>query len=167
MRQTKGITQHDLAQAAGLSVDHIGKIERGTTSPTVEALARIAGGLGVSVKSLLDCITTEIKMTLQLSASNGKNNSVPVRAEKRRDGIGTPSRLFHVPENQPEIENVTELLTGNYSKPVTPLGSRTARIWPRGDRLVRHPASPVQRLQPVDLTSGNAPQRSRMAVNAC
>ncbi|HIM57374.1 MAG TPA: XRE family transcriptional regulator [Candidatus Latescibacteria bacterium] len=51
LRQTKGITQHDLAQEAGLSVDHIGKIERGTTSPTVEALARIAGGLGVSVKS--------------------------------------------------------------------------------------------------------------------
>ena len=67
MRQTKGITQHDLAQEAGLSVDHIGKIERGTTSPTVEALARIAGGLGVSVKSLLDCITAGIKMTLQLS----------------------------------------------------------------------------------------------------
>ena len=67
LRQTTGITQHDLAREAGLSVDHIGKIERGTTSPTVEALARIAGGLGVSVKSLLDCITAGIKMTLQLS----------------------------------------------------------------------------------------------------
>jgi transcriptional regulator with XRE-family HTH domain len=54
LRQTKGITQHDLAQKSGLSVDHIGKIERGTTSPTVDALDRISGGLGVSLKSLLD-----------------------------------------------------------------------------------------------------------------
>ena len=53
-RLALGMTQQDLAQKASLSVDHIGKIERGSTSPTVEALFQVAGGLGVSVRSLLD-----------------------------------------------------------------------------------------------------------------
>ena len=54
LRQAQGMTQQDLAQKSGLSVDHIGKIERGSTSPTVEALVQIAGGLTVTVQSLLD-----------------------------------------------------------------------------------------------------------------
>ena len=55
LRKAQGMkTQRHLAFEAGLSVDCVGKIERGSTSPTVATLARIAGGLGVPVARLLD-----------------------------------------------------------------------------------------------------------------
>ena len=54
LRQTQGMTQQELAEKADLSVDHVGKIERGITSPTVEALEQIAQGLAVNLQSLLD-----------------------------------------------------------------------------------------------------------------
>jgi len=54
LRQVHGMTQQQLAEQSDLSIDHIGKIERGVTSPTVEALAQVARGLGVSIATLFD-----------------------------------------------------------------------------------------------------------------
>ena len=54
LRQAEGWTQRRLAYEAGLSVEHIGKVERGSTSPTVATLAKIATGFGVPVMRLLD-----------------------------------------------------------------------------------------------------------------
>ena len=54
LRESQEMTQLHLSYEAGLSVDHVGKVERGSTSPTVAALARIARGLGVPVVRLLD-----------------------------------------------------------------------------------------------------------------
>jgi transcriptional regulator with XRE-family HTH domain len=49
-----GLTQLELAYASQLSPEHIGNVERGTTSPTVETAAKIAKGLGVPMDRLLD-----------------------------------------------------------------------------------------------------------------
>lgn len=60
------MTQQQLAEKAGLSIDHVGKIERGTTSPTVEALAKVADALGVDIKTLFDL---DEKITSEKEAS--------------------------------------------------------------------------------------------------
>ena len=54
LRKTQGMTQEELAEKSGLSVDHIGKIERGITSPTVESLEQVARGLEVRIANLFD-----------------------------------------------------------------------------------------------------------------
>ena len=57
LRQAQGSTQQELAEKSGLSVDHIGKIERGITSPTVEALDQVANGLGVKLQAFFELHT--------------------------------------------------------------------------------------------------------------
>ena len=52
LRRSRGMTQLALGNAAYLTVDHIGKIERGGTCPTVMTLGQIAAGLRVPVAHL-------------------------------------------------------------------------------------------------------------------
>ncbi len=47
VRNERGLTMRDLADASGLSVNTIGLIERGQTSPTVATLHKLATALGV------------------------------------------------------------------------------------------------------------------------
>ena len=47
------MTQLGLAYESGLSVEAIGKVERGEASPTLQTLARIAAGLSVPIAHLL------------------------------------------------------------------------------------------------------------------
>ena len=54
LRETLGITQKELAERSELSVDLVGKMVHGTTSPTVASLAQVARGLGVEMRNLLD-----------------------------------------------------------------------------------------------------------------
>ena len=51
LRQARAMTQTDLGNAAYLTVDHIGKIERGTR-PKLLTIAQIAAGLRVPVGHL-------------------------------------------------------------------------------------------------------------------
>ena len=52
LRKALGMTQLQLAFEAGLSLEHIGQVERGGTSPSVKNVAKIAAGLGVPVAQL-------------------------------------------------------------------------------------------------------------------
>lgn len=52
-RQSRGVTQEQLASEAGLDLTYVGGIERGRRNPTVIALAKIAGALGVEPADLL------------------------------------------------------------------------------------------------------------------
>ncbi len=52
-RAKKKMTIGDLAEAAGLSVDYVNKLELGQHMPTAETLVRIAGALEISVAQLL------------------------------------------------------------------------------------------------------------------
>lgn len=47
-RRAKGWTQADLAEAGGLSLDMIGRLERGTVGPSFETIEALAKALGVS-----------------------------------------------------------------------------------------------------------------------
>lgn len=53
IRHGKKLTQEELAHRTGLSVRHIGKIERANVSATVTVLGQISEGLGVDPSELL------------------------------------------------------------------------------------------------------------------
>ena len=54
IRESKKITQEQLALTAGLNRAYIGYIERGERNPSTGTLAKIAQALKVSVKDLFD-----------------------------------------------------------------------------------------------------------------
>lgn len=53
LRQKRGLTQDELAQKTGLSVDTIGAIEQGRRWAKLTTLHLLADGLGVSTDELL------------------------------------------------------------------------------------------------------------------
>lgn len=56
-RKSLKITQPDLAELAGISVNSLYKIERGQANPTLELIEKIAGVLGLDVKLEVKRIT--------------------------------------------------------------------------------------------------------------
>ena len=54
LRESKGFTQDKLAEASGLSIDYIGKIEVNINKPGLRALIKIANALGVHIKERFD-----------------------------------------------------------------------------------------------------------------
>ncbi len=53
-RLAKGLTLKDIEERAKVSATHVSEIERGMTSPTVGALAKIAGAIGTDVAYLVE-----------------------------------------------------------------------------------------------------------------
>jgi transcriptional regulator with XRE-family HTH domain len=56
LRAQKGITQEDLAEAAGLSVDFLSLIERGRRAPSFKTLEQLSSALSINVKDLFDFV---------------------------------------------------------------------------------------------------------------
>lgn len=54
LRQQRGMTQEQLAEASKLSVDFVSQIERGVSAPSFESLERLAKALDVAVKDCFD-----------------------------------------------------------------------------------------------------------------
>lgn len=54
LREAKTITQEDLAEAANIPLNQIGRIERGENNVTISTIFAIAKALGVKPKDLLD-----------------------------------------------------------------------------------------------------------------
>src|SRR5947209_890726 len=54
LRRLEDLTQAQLAEKAGLSVNYISLIETGIASPTFQTLLRLAKGLNVEIKELFD-----------------------------------------------------------------------------------------------------------------
>ena len=53
LRKEKGLTQQALADLAGLNVVQIGRWEKGSSQPSIEALVKLARGLRTSTDQLL------------------------------------------------------------------------------------------------------------------
>jgi transcriptional regulator with XRE-family HTH domain len=53
LRHAKNLTQEDLAERVGLSPRYIGSVERGTSSPTVSVLGKLATALNVEPSVLV------------------------------------------------------------------------------------------------------------------
>lgn len=54
LRRLRDITQADLAERTGLSIEYVSKVERGLTSPSFASIGSIADALDVRVSSLFD-----------------------------------------------------------------------------------------------------------------
>ena len=54
VRESKSLSQDDLASISGLGVNSIGLIERGATNPTLHSLNQIACALGVDIVELFN-----------------------------------------------------------------------------------------------------------------
>jgi len=54
LRAAKGLSQEKLAEKAGMSVKHLGKIERGAANASIKCFAEIAAALDMSVRDILD-----------------------------------------------------------------------------------------------------------------
>jgi transcriptional regulator with XRE-family HTH domain len=52
LRRQKDLTQEQLADAAGISVDMLSNIERGVNAPSFATLEKLAKGLELSIKEL-------------------------------------------------------------------------------------------------------------------
>lgn len=60
LRTKLKLSQEELAERAELSKNFVGAIERGTSSPTIETLYRIAKALEVSLPELVDTAKIEL-----------------------------------------------------------------------------------------------------------
>lgn len=54
LRTKQKLSQEKLAEIAGLNKNSLGAIERGTSSPSIETLNRIANALNIELKELVD-----------------------------------------------------------------------------------------------------------------
>lgn len=54
LRDAKGQTQNELAANAGVSLKHLGEIERGRGNPSLKSLQGLAEALGISLSELFD-----------------------------------------------------------------------------------------------------------------
>ncbi len=52
LRLARGLTQEALCERAGISLDAVTRIERGSRVPTIDTIERLAGALGVAVTDL-------------------------------------------------------------------------------------------------------------------
>ena len=78
-RKTKGMTQAELAEAVGVTVESISRAERGTIQPTVATLGHIAQALGTSI----DALAGATEPTLgEASAARSKAPAELVRLER-------------------------------------------------------------------------------------
>lgn len=53
LREARGFTQEDLAEAAGISATYVGFIERGDSIPTLTIILQLAGALKMRPSDLL------------------------------------------------------------------------------------------------------------------
>ena len=54
LRTARGLSQDKLAESAGMSVKHLGKIERGTVNASIKCLTDIAKALNMPLKDILE-----------------------------------------------------------------------------------------------------------------
>jgi transcriptional regulator with XRE-family HTH domain len=81
-RRNAGISQEQLAEAAGLDRSFISLVERGIQSPNIVVLLRIADVLGVAASELI--AQTECAMQAA-SVEEDAAPAEPAKARKRRD----------------------------------------------------------------------------------
>lgn len=99
-RKLKGWTQSELAEAAELSLDMIGRMERGTASPSLETIEALAAALDVGPATLFGGRTD--------ASRSGKRAKILERIDGRL-----------AKANDQELALVERVITAALSKPGT------------------------------------------------
>lgn len=71
-RQAKGLSQKELAAAAGLSISALQGIEKGNENVRLEAVARLADALGISLDTLVNPLIAENPEKIAQSISEAR-----------------------------------------------------------------------------------------------
>jgi len=89
LRMERGLSQKQLAEAAGLSQPRITDIERGDANPTLLTITRIANALGVRVERLFaDKVVSGAEPgTLQPEVAAAEQTPVPRSVRKRKPRV--------------------------------------------------------------------------------
>lgn len=89
LRMERGLSQKQLAEAAGLSQPRITDIERGDANPTLLTITRIANALGVRVERLFagKSVVDEEPVTPQAEVAAAEKTPVPHSVRKRKPRI--------------------------------------------------------------------------------
>ena len=77
LRESKNLTQEQLAEMVNLSTNHISVIERGIKTPKLDSFVDIANALGVSADEIL-CDVVEKATMLKSSTLSEKLSHLPV-----------------------------------------------------------------------------------------
>jgi transcriptional regulator with XRE-family HTH domain len=92
VRQGRSLSMQALAEAAGISRAWLSEIERGTASPSVDIVRRLADALGVTISSLLDGRAEQVPSPEQVS-SQGSGPVWLIRRDSRLT-VRLPSQQF-------------------------------------------------------------------------
>jgi transcriptional regulator with XRE-family HTH domain len=68
LRQTKKLTQEQLAERADLGVNIVGRLERSVIAPGLVSILKLSVALGVPAKDMLDPFTPELVAQMKLGA---------------------------------------------------------------------------------------------------
>jgi transcriptional regulator with XRE-family HTH domain len=96
-RLARHLPMRTVARTAGISVTHISQIERGRNCPTIGALARIAGALGVSLHHFLEAEPRpEIQYCLRGTGPEARSSSGGARLHSAWISDGICGGRIHV-----------------------------------------------------------------------
>lgn len=91
VRHQKAFSMQALAEAARISRAWLGEIERGSASPSVDIVRRLADALGVSIGSLLDGSATQAEQGIE---GESPSQEVHLIRKDRRLVVRFPSQPF-------------------------------------------------------------------------
>lgn len=69
LRRSKKLTQEQIAEAADLGVNIVGRLERAVIAPGLVTLLKLSVALGVTIHDLLDPFTPELVAQMKLGAT--------------------------------------------------------------------------------------------------
>ena len=73
LRQQRGSTLQEVAQRAGISMQYLSEIERGTKDPSSEMISAVAGALDSGLADITEAVTRTVRARSQAGAvSNGR-----------------------------------------------------------------------------------------------
>lgn len=107
-RELAGISQGELAQAAGVSRSFVTRIENGTAEPSISTLVQLGAALGVSMGQLIGEHPIRARpeqaaiRLLEEAVENARGVPVPIRGKLKRGGIhwaapGSRFGVLHIP----------------------------------------------------------------------
>ena len=94
LRQSKKMSQEELAFKAGLSPAHLGQIERAQKKPTLETIGRLAEALEVPVANLFSCEASVTNETHLNGTIEKINSQLFAMSEEDQKNILRIIRIF-------------------------------------------------------------------------
>ncbi len=80
LRNSKNLTQEEIAEAADLGTNIVGRLERAVIAPGLVTLLKLSVALGVPVTRLLEPFTPEVVREMRTGARSASSSRPPRRS---------------------------------------------------------------------------------------